>query len=93
MDNIHLLPLLADILFILAKGRHHQEIGKKEKGEVGCFYSRLLPVGCALLVSAFLHRRLQFLVKAFVLHTSGLGLQLFFCCQTQIFHCLFLGFP
>ena len=25
MDNIHLVPLLADILFILANGRHHQE--------------------------------------------------------------------
>lgn len=31
--NIHLGPLLADILFILANGRHHQEIGEKEKGE------------------------------------------------------------
>ena len=93
MDNIYLVPLLADILFILANGRHQQEIGKKEKGEVGCFHSRLLPVGCAVLVSAFLHRRLQFLVKALVLHTSGLGWQLFFCCQTQMFHYHFLGFP
>ena len=87
--NIHLGPLLADILFILANGRHHQEIGEKEKGEVGCFYSRLLPVGCALLVSAFLHRRLQVLVKALVLRTLGLGWQLFFCRQTQMFHYLF----
>ena len=49
MDNIHLVPLLADILFILANGRHHQETGEK-KDEVVCFHSRLLPVGCALLV-------------------------------------------
>lgn len=33
MDSIHLVPLVSGTPFSLANGRHHQEIGEKEKRE------------------------------------------------------------
>ena len=53
MASVHLLPLLSGILFSLANGRHHQEIGEKEEGEVGCSYPRFLPARLCLGYGCF----------------------------------------
>ena len=56
MDSICLVPWLSGILFSLANGRYHQEIGEKEEREVEWYHPRSLPA-CGLAAPASFCRR------------------------------------